>query len=112
MPQIVVTGATSGIGREVARRLAASGSTVVALGRDARRGRELLAWAESGKHRLTFITCDLSTVAGVAQAIGETINAVDSVDVLVNGAGVFPRTRTVTDDGWSSTSLSTISHHS
>jgi NAD(P)-dependent dehydrogenase (short-subunit alcohol dehydrogenase family) len=99
MPAIVVTGATSGIGREVARRLAATGANVVALGRDARRGRELLAWAESRRYRVTFIACDLSTATGVARAISETSNAANSIDVLVNGAGVFPRTRTVTDDG-------------
>ena len=82
-PVALVTGATSGFGREVARKLAAEGFSVLAHGRDASRGavvvREI---AEAGGHA-RFIGADLTSVDAVrrlAEDAGE-------VDVLVNNAG-------------------------
>jgi NAD(P)-dependent dehydrogenase (short-subunit alcohol dehydrogenase family) len=82
-PIALVTGATSGFGREVARKLAAEGFSVLVHGRDASRGavvvREI---AEAGGHA-RFIGADLTSVDAVrrlAEDAGE-------VDVLVNNAG-------------------------
>jgi NAD(P)-dependent dehydrogenase (short-subunit alcohol dehydrogenase family) len=82
-PVALVTGATSGFGREVARKLAAEGFSVLVHGRDASRGavvvREI---AEAGGHA-RFIGADLTRLDAVrrlAEDAGE-------VDVLVNNAG-------------------------
>ncbi|WP_329067289.1 SDR family NAD(P)-dependent oxidoreductase [Amycolatopsis sp. NBC_01480] len=79
----LVTGATSGIGRAIAKRLAADGMTVVVVGRDAGRGAEVVGeiTGEGGSAR--FIAADLTDVA----AIGRLADEVGELDVLVNNAG-------------------------
>ncbi|MDL5158276.1 SDR family NAD(P)-dependent oxidoreductase [Actinomycetospora termitidis] len=81
----LVTGATAGIGRAVALQLADRGATVVAQGRDADRGAELVAAITARGGAARFVPADLAEVADVerlAAAAGE-------VDVLVNNAGVY-----------------------
>jgi NAD(P)-dependent dehydrogenase (short-subunit alcohol dehydrogenase family) len=82
----LVTGATSGIGRAVAQRLARHGAQVIVTGRDKQRGDEVVAGieAEGGKGR--FIAADLADFDDVRRLA----EAAADVDVLVNNAGVFP----------------------
>jgi len=79
----LVTGATSGIGRETARRLAADGFFVLVHGRDAGRGaaavREITA-AGGGARFVSADLTDTAAIAGLAEEAGD-------VDVLVNNAG-------------------------
>ncbi|RKT54790.1 SDR family NAD(P)-dependent oxidoreductase [Saccharothrix australiensis] len=82
----LVTGSTTGIGRETARLLAAAGAEVVVSGRDAERGAETVAAIEADGGQARFVAADLADLASVrrlADAVGE-------VDVLVNNAGIFP----------------------
>jgi NAD(P)-dependent dehydrogenase (short-subunit alcohol dehydrogenase family) len=79
----LVTGATSGIGRAVARRLAADGMSVVVSGRDARRGAETVGEITAAGGRARFVEADLedpASIDGLAAEAGE-------IDVLVNNAG-------------------------
>ena len=90
---ILVTGATSGIGEGIARRLAAEGHHVVA---GARREDRLTSLAESVRadggsidvHRL-----DVTDRADVARFVDETVAARGHIDVIVNNAGVMPLSR-------------------
>jgi NAD(P)-dependent dehydrogenase (short-subunit alcohol dehydrogenase family) len=79
----VVTGATSGIGRATALRLARDGWDVVVHGRDAGRGAEVVREIEAAGGRARFVSADLNDLA----AIGALIDEVGAVDVLVNNAG-------------------------
>jgi NAD(P)-dependent dehydrogenase (short-subunit alcohol dehydrogenase family) len=81
----LVTGGTSGIGREVAVRLAALGAEVTISGRDAARGAETVAAIEAAGGSARFIAADLTDFG----AIGRLADEVGEVDVLVNNAGVF-----------------------
>ena len=82
----LVTGATSGIGRAVAERLAGEGADVIVSGRDEARGDEVVAAILAAGGTAHFVRADLAEFDGVkrlAATAGE-------VDVLVNNAGVFP----------------------
>ncbi len=80
----VVTGASSGIGREYARRLASQGTDLIAVGRRQERLEELAA--EFPNVTVQTVVADLSTQDG----IGKVIAAVGDqpVTILVNNAGV------------------------
>jgi NAD(P)-dependent dehydrogenase (short-subunit alcohol dehydrogenase family) len=81
----LVTGGTSGIGREVARQLAARGAEVYVSGRDAGRGAETVAEIEGTGGTAHFVAADLADF----DAIGKLAAEVGDVDILVNNAGVF-----------------------
>jgi NAD(P)-dependent dehydrogenase (short-subunit alcohol dehydrogenase family) len=81
----LVTGGTSGIGREVAVQLAALGAEVYVSGRDAARGAEAVAEIESAGGRGHFVAADLADF----EALARLAEAVGAVDILVNNAGIF-----------------------
>lgn len=98
---IVVTGATDGIGKVTARELAKSGASVTIVGRNAAKGetvvRELRAAA--GHDNVHFVQGDLSSRKGVQQAVTGIKGRLKKLDVLVNNAGAFFQARTLSADG-------------
>jgi NAD(P)-dependent dehydrogenase (short-subunit alcohol dehydrogenase family) len=82
-PVALVTGATSGIGREVAVKLAEEGFSVLVHGRDAERGAAVVEQIVAKGGQARFIAADLTDVAAVKQLA----SAAGPVDVLVNNAG-------------------------
>ena len=81
----IVTGATSGIGRATALKLAEAGAEVIVVGRDRRRGADTVAAIEAEGGRATFAAADLNDLASLT-ALVENAGA---VDILVNNAGIF-----------------------
>lgn len=101
---VLVTGSTSGLGREVARRLAATGAHVIVHGRDRERGLELVREIErQGVGSARFYRADFASLREVRE-FGETIlRDYDRLDVLVNNAGIgsqVPAVRTLSEDGY------------
>lgn len=96
---IVVTGATSGIGRATALALAGRGATVVAVGRD----EERLARVQEELGRLGSeargARCDLSSQAEVRDLAAELLGRHERIHVLVNNAGVVSSSRRLCPDG-------------
>ena len=82
----LVTGATSGIGRSIAVKLAEAGATVYLTGRRAELGKETVALIEQAGGTGHFIVSDVASVDDVRKLAEE----VGEVDVLVNNAGIFP----------------------
>jgi short-subunit dehydrogenase len=84
---VVVTGASMGIGEEIARIFAEHGASVVLLSRDASR-------AEAARHRVGHtertlaLACDVRNREEVDRALGLTLHHFDRVDVWVNNAGI------------------------
>ncbi|MGA9493002.1 MAG: SDR family oxidoreductase [Mycobacterium sp.] len=99
----VVTGANSGLGFGLARRLSAAGADVVLAIRNRAKGEaaidEIRATVPDAK--LTIKPLDLSSLASVA-ALGEQLNADGRpIDILINNAGVMtPPKRVTTADGF------------
>ena len=79
----LVTGATSGIGRAAAIRLAREGADVIVHGRDARRGEQVVADIETEGGKARFIAADLADPTEIRRLADEA----GEVDVLVNNAG-------------------------
>jgi short-subunit dehydrogenase len=84
----VVTGASSGIGREVALELAAAGATVVALARREDRLATLAEQLRRSTPESTYVVCDVSDTARFAQVLGEVEAARGRIDILVNNAAI------------------------
>lgn len=83
LPLALVTGATSGIGRAVALKLAADAFYVIVHGRDESRGRATVEELESNGGRGRFVSADLSAPSDIARLAADA----GDVDVLVNNAG-------------------------
>jgi NAD(P)-dependent dehydrogenase (short-subunit alcohol dehydrogenase family) len=79
----LVTGATSGIGRATALRLAEDGWVVIVHGRHAGRGGDVVAEIEAAGGQARFVQAELAEVADVRRLAEEA----GEVDVLVNNAG-------------------------
>jgi len=86
----VVTGATSGIGRATAIRLAREGAAVALVGRRADRLQEVAGaiHAESAGEVLP-LCADVATEAGAERVIEEAVARFGGLDVLVNAAGIL-----------------------
>jgi len=82
-PVALVTGATSGIGREVARTLAAEGFSVLVHGRDAVRGVAVVEEITATGGHARFVAADLTDVSDIERLADQAAG----VDVLVNNAG-------------------------
>jgi len=89
---VIVTGASSGIGKHLCLRLAAEGATVVGCARD--RNNLEYVYREMGDRPGEFwaIPCDVSDGSQVTQMVSETVERFGFVHGLVNNAGQFPVT--------------------
>jgi NAD(P)-dependent dehydrogenase (short-subunit alcohol dehydrogenase family) len=98
----VVTGATSGIGREVAQGFAALGARTVLVGRGASRvaaAAEAIARA-TGNAEVDSIAVEDLAVLSETRRVGETLlQRYGKIHILVNNAGAYYRRREVTPEG-------------
>ncbi len=82
----LVTGAGRGIGRDLARALAACGAHVLAGVRDA--DRTDVAWTSPIGGRVEPLTLDVTDVPGVRVAVDAAVGSLGRIDILVNNAGL------------------------
>ena len=98
---VVITGATSGIGRAAARRLARRRALLVLVARDRARGAAMLAQlralAPGIGHMVHY--ADLSRLAETRRVAREIAAAQPRIDVLINNAGAMYSNRVVTEEG-------------
>lgn len=95
---ILITGATDGIGLEAAKVLAASGHHLLLHGRNPAKLNKAVE-AVQGEGRVEQFVADLSRMTEVESLADAVTNEHDSLDVLINNAGVFRAVNPVTQDG-------------
>ena len=97
----IVTGPTSGIGREIATQLAAQGAEVVLACRDAAKGQATLEdiARRTGAKAVSVIHVDVANQASIREFAKAFRNTHSRLDVLVNNAGLNSRTRRQSADG-------------
>jgi len=96
MPTLVdqialVTGSTSGIGRGIARRLAALGAKVVVHGRDHAGASQTLEAIAAEGGEAAWIAADLADAAACRALVDSTIDRFGALDILVNNAALTTR---------------------
>jgi NAD(P)-dependent dehydrogenase (short-subunit alcohol dehydrogenase family) len=96
----IVTGAATGIGEAIARRLASAGATVAVadLNLD---GAGIVAAAIGG--RSFGVRCDVTDAGSVNNAVGEVLSRTGRIDILVNNAGIAGRAAPLweqTEEDW------------
>jgi NAD(P)-dependent dehydrogenase (short-subunit alcohol dehydrogenase family) len=87
---ILITGATSGLGRALATELAPSGATLLVHGRDQARGRQSVEDLidESGNRDIHFLRADLASLDEVRGLADQLIAERSALHALVNNAGI------------------------
>jgi NAD(P)-dependent dehydrogenase (short-subunit alcohol dehydrogenase family) len=86
---VLITGSTDGVGRYVAKRLAADGAQVLIHGRDAARAKTLLdEVVREGHAAPSFYRADLSSLAGARQLADAVRAEHGRLDVFVSNAGI------------------------
>lgn len=99
---IVVTGATSGLGRRCAETLAAKGAEVILAVRDTVRGEAAASEirARHARARVGVSALDLASLASIAAFARRLDETSPRIDVLLNNAGGTQATRRLTQDGF------------
>ncbi len=102
---IVITGGTSGLGKEAAKELAKTNATLVILARNMELAsqvkEEIIKYSDNAK--IEFIQSDLASLKSVKEAAEKIVSKYPKIDVLINNAGLFSSKRVLTEDGYEST---------
>ncbi len=98
MKTALVTGTTSGIGREIVKGLLAAGYSVIAHARSQEKlDKELAAWTPKG--RVSTVLAALDSKAEISRMAEEIAARAPKLDLVVHNAAMAPRTRVETADG-------------
>ncbi|PIH60131.1 SDR family oxidoreductase [Paenibacillus sp. LK1] len=102
IPTAVVTGANSGMGLATTIELARQGYHVIMACRSEKRGQQALeeALRQSGSTAIELMLCDLGSLESIRHFVQSFRERYDTLDVLVNNAGVVMLKRQETSDGF------------
>jgi NAD(P)-dependent dehydrogenase (short-subunit alcohol dehydrogenase family) len=87
----IVTGAASGIGREIAVRLAEMGCAVAVLDKNTDGAMETVAQVHRDGGKAIAIPCDVCLRSDCQEAVARTVTAYGRIDILCNNAGIVLR---------------------
>lgn len=100
---ILITGATSGLGRELARTLSTDPGRLILHGRDPAKLESLRAELDESEAAIDTVTADLAEQSHVRQLAADVAELTDHLNVLVNNAGIgkgSDDTRQLSPDGF------------
>jgi len=103
---VIVTGGTSGIGREAAVLFAKQGATVVVAGRREVEGEETMALIRAEGGEGMFVKTDVAKTGDVQALVQKTVEKFGSLDIAFNNAGIEGAWIPIVDqseDDWDST---------
>jgi meso-butanediol dehydrogenase / (S,S)-butanediol dehydrogenase / diacetyl reductase len=102
---VIVTGATSGIGKAISMYFAQLGARLMIVGRDRMRGEAVLIELKKLGADAEFIAADITTSGAAEMIASSTSRRFGVIDVLVNNAGIMFRGNctTCTDEEWNQT---------
>ncbi|MFI1911528.1 SDR family NAD(P)-dependent oxidoreductase [Nocardia sp. NPDC020380] len=101
--QIVITGATNGIGKEIARAMARRGANLTLVARSESKAQDTLVElaAEPGAvGRLDYVLADLADLSSVRTAAARIVADTSQIDILFDNAGVHSFEAGITRDGY------------
>lgn len=84
---VLITGASSGIGLTVAKQLADSGAHVILVARTLEKLEEVKAEIEAKGGRASVFPCDLNDMHAIDETADKILASVDRIDILINNAG-------------------------
>jgi NAD(P)-dependent dehydrogenase (short-subunit alcohol dehydrogenase family) len=85
---VLITGATSGIGRATALKFGAAGAKVVVSGRREAEGQDVVETIKSAGGEARFVKADVANEAEVKALVAKTVETYGRLDVAFNNAGV------------------------
>jgi meso-butanediol dehydrogenase / (S,S)-butanediol dehydrogenase / diacetyl reductase len=99
---VLVTGSTSGIGEACARLFAESGAAVMVSGRHQERGAAVVEAIRAAGGRAQFTAVDLRAAGACERLVGDTIDRLGGLDILINNAGILYTANALdtSDDQW------------
>ncbi len=90
--KVLITGGTSGIGKDIAKYFASHGANVAIFGTNSERGEEAVREIEANRvgsdQKVFFINVDVSKAAPVEAAINKILVEFGAIDILINNAGI------------------------
>ena len=86
---VLVTGSTTGIGEACAHIFAQSGAQVMVSGRHEQRGRAVVEEIQAAGGSAQFTAVDLRAAGACERLVGDTVERLGGLDVLVNNAGIL-----------------------
>lgn len=84
----IVTGATAGIGKAIAKELAAEGAKVVCMGRNLERGAAIVQEIKENGGDAIFVPADMTQEETLDVLVQSTLDHYGKIDILVNNAGI------------------------
>ena len=88
---VVITGATSGIGKALVYEFSEKGSKIVMCARSEKDLKEISIDLERKNRQVAFIKADVSVESDCKQLIDTAINTFGKIDILINNAGISMR---------------------
>ncbi len=88
----IVTGSTSGMGRETAKQFAREGAKVIIVGRNEDRAKEVVNDIKKDGGEATYVTVDMTKIETLKTIVDKTVEIYGTVDILFNNAGMLSTT--------------------